>query len=343
MARARDVRVLRGDLSGLSLPNRCAACGEEATRALPLRATGHPEIAVPYCTRCSRRLARHGTLVVALTLSSSLVAVCFAFAFPLLWPWSDRATHALAAVLASLIPLALGWALFGEVGGGWQASVWWLPDGRLACHEGPFARGLASDNSLDSELCRGRSRRVSPWLVAGPVLGLLASGPAHHYRHARLVVLNVSGRPFSLHVDGRFVLRAEPTSAESPGSAHVARIPAGTRHLQAVLPEGGALGSTTATLRISSDHLYAPGSEGRCFWLERTGYGRQRGRRLEALRSSSGFFRPPVPVDSWFLASPEPVAGDDRSSGGSLVALRHSACEDAPRQVGGSGAPAAGP
>jgi len=80
-------------------------------------------------------------------------------------------------------------------------------------------------------------------------------------------------------------------------------------------------------------HFYAPASNGYCFWLEHTHYGRAKSfeNDIEPLAGPSRFWVLARRVDTWFSPNP-PATDDDRSTGGSLTALRQGPCNVAPRR-----------
>jgi hypothetical protein len=153
------------------------------------------------------------------------------------------------------------------------------------------------------------------------------------WHHPQLRVLNLSGQPLWLVIDDARRVALAPSSAESPVSGLTLRLPRGSRRLAALDLEGGVVATAQVELTSRHDHLYAPGSEGHCFWLELTGYGRERSRRVVSLSSPSRFWTLDTAVDTWFVPSPDPPGGDERSSGGTLTSLRHARCDEAPLPV----------
>jgi hypothetical protein len=154
-------------------------------------------------------------------------------------------------------------------------------------------------------------------------------------------------------VDGGEPVAIEPSTIESPFAGLTVRAPHGTRALVARSTSGALVAQVTAVLDSGHEHLFAPGSAGECFWIESTGYGKERHHDVRPLVSESRFWRLDVSVDTWFVPSPR-ADTDGRSTGGTLTALRHAPCESAPiapgmpvrRSAHGDGeptAPAIGP
>jgi hypothetical protein len=187
---------------------------------------------------------------------------------------------------------------------------------------------------------RARARPKGHWswaLLTLAILGVL-SPLAYRWHHPSVRVLNVSGQWLALWVDGELTSVLLPTSVESPAAALELRVPAGA-HVFAVRDEHNqTVEQADVLVRYQHEHLYAPRSQGHCFWLEVTGYGRQSSLDRVALESANHFWPLDAPVDTWFVASPEPSSTDRRSSGGHLTALRQARCESVPAVLGGLGA-----
>lgn len=146
-----------------------------------------------------------------------------------------------------------------------------------------------------------------------------------------LIVLNLSPSEFDLFVDGRNRGVVGVTSLESASAA--TRIPLGAGpHVLEARPRGEGVEAAPSiyganvALEAGNEYVFAPGSEGYCFWLERTTYGSAGGKsRTQPLGGKDGFFRLPSPIDTWFGANPQPNA-DRLSTGGEMVALRQGRC-----------------
>ena len=153
-------------------------------------------------------------------------------------------------------------------------------------------------------------------------------------------MLALGDSPLTLWVDGSVLARLEPVQ---PGAAAALslRLASGVRHLSARDDAGRSVADVLATLVPGREHLFAPGGADECFWLERTGYGRDTTHEAVPLRSAARFFTFDASVDGWLSGTAPPAATDRRSTGGILVLLRHSPCQRAPEPV--RAASAAGP
>jgi hypothetical protein len=330
----RDVLVLTGDFTGLVVPSYCVVCGASAPPTVDLAGANGREIKVPHCHACRQRSLRRGTFNIAVSLAAVLVTACFAGVAPLLWPGASLWVYLLATLLLSALPAAVGLLLFGDaVRADVQHAVWWMSDGALACVDGPFARRLLASSPLATGgRCHGH-RSASGAVALGPVLALLICPPLYYWFHPLLVVLNLGLAPLTLHVDGAPYADVEPTLREAPGAGARLRLPRGAHTLEVFNRTGLRVAHAQIRLEGLRAHLYAPVSDTYCLWLERTRYGRDRGRDATVLRSGRGFWRFEEPIDSWFIPSPDPIASDRRSSGGTLTAVRYALCHDAPSQV----------
>jgi hypothetical protein len=122
----------------------------------------------------------------------------------------------------------------------------------------------------------------------------------------------------------------EPSSGESPLAGLELRLPAGERTLLVVDTEGGMVAQAQVTLQAGARHLYAPGSDDVCFWLETVSYGREQKRPdYVPLGGGERFWVLPEQVNGWFMPSP-PVPEGARATGGSSTVLRQAPCEDVP-------------
>jgi hypothetical protein len=240
--------------------------------------------------------ARQADVSLPFAATGLLVAVTVALVFPLLWPRASLPWHLLAACVAALLPLgALGaWAAPPE-----QAA----PD----VHRGLF------------------------WLL--PVLALGLSLLAYGWHHPRLWAINLTAEPLRLLVDGEPEVSLEPAGVDAARVAVELRLPRGEHELTALDARNQVVATLRARLSSGRDHLYAPASNERCFWLELTRYGRDATQVIVPLVSEARFFALDSDVDAWFAESPEPPGSDRRSSGGTLTVLRQSPCARAPEAV----------
>lgn len=326
-----EVWVVSGDLSQLVLPLGCASCGAATTRAQLLVGPTQRELFVPYCPACLEQMGRADTVAVSVSLASSLLALGVALAFPVSWPRAPLWLHAMSTLALSLSPHALAYVLSNGrlAASSTRPSVRFAREGELMCDRRPFAEELALENGL--ELRRRRELRVAggraSWLA--PLLGVALSVASYFWQHPTLRVLNSSGATLWVSVDGSNPVAVESSSSESPFAGLSLRVPRGERTLTAQRASGERVAQVRAVVTPGHDHLFAPGSDGECFWIESTGYGKERHHHVQPLVSESRFWRLDMAIDTWFVPSPNSAA-DGRSTGGTLTALRHAPCDRAP-------------
>ena len=291
---------------------------------------------IPYCELCFRRISSQGTRQVSLTLASLLLAVSVAVGSPLAFQWLSPWWHLVSSVVAGSMPwLAHGVVLIIGSRPLWrEPAVWWLKDGRLACVSHRWARQLAQLNDAQSLPIGLRVPGGIPhhaWVGSMAALVLAPALNAILYPSVRLI--NVTSQEIVIEVDGRAVAELEPTRTENPSAGIEMRLPAGHRKLAAKARDGRILSSAAVTVRVGERHLYAPSSEGYCFWTEENRYGKStQEAQLQVLTGSTRFWVLPETIDTWFRPNPHRGA-DQRSTGGRLVALRLAPCTIAPDPV----------
>lgn len=322
----------------LIVPAACACCGDvAASSAREIRGSDGASIIVPYCSECHFHVSAERTRALGGAMSSALVGLTLAAALPLVWSLSPLGYVAMVASAAAL-PLALVSVLSQPHRTGHAAparAVFWLRDGRLACVNASWARALADANGCPYESLRLRSPRWNRWMWLGPAVVFLSIPLFFPAYFARVRIVNLTNGRLSIRCSGRTVAVLEPTSQESPGAGVEVRLPTGTQKLIAEDVAGRIIDDRTVTVEGRVAHLYAPGSDDYCFWLERTPYGRRAASdagTIEPLPTATRFWALAAPIDTWFAPNPT-TAHDARSSGGRLVALRQSACADAPPAV----------
>lgn len=322
---------MSGDLSQLVLPLGCASCGAVTSRAQLLVGPTRRELFVPYCSACLEQMGRAETVAVSVSLASGLLSLGLAFAFPVLWPLAPLWLHATSTLALSVSPHMLAYALSkGRLGASSaRPSVRFARESELSCDHRPFAEELATKNGLGLR-CRRELRLAggrAAWLA--PLFGVPLAVASYFWQHPTLRVLNSSGATLWLSVDGSEPVLVEASTIESPFAGASMRLPRGERTLTAKRASGELVARVKVVLDPGHDHLFAPGSDGECFWIESTGYGKERHNNILPLVSESRFWRLDMAIDTWFVPSPT-AAADGRSTGGTLAALRHAPCERAP-------------
>ncbi len=328
-----DARLVALDPTGAIVPPHCACCGEPAAASRVERElVGEGSLIVPYCRVCHRHAVVRSTRVLAITLASSLLAVGLAAGLPIAAPWLGLGASLVLVVGTALLPVGVAWwrpparAPHSSRG----RAAWFGPRG-LVCTSPRWAHLLAELNGVSVRPCAELERRFSPWMVAGPMLGLALTPFVDWLHHPMVRVVNLTDREIVVSADGRRLLTLPPTSAEHPEAGAETRLPAGRRVLQAHDRKGRLVGEDSVLVRAARQHLYAPGDHEYCFWVETVGYGRNGPAtpQIKMLASRRHFWVLPPGIDIWFDRSPAQPAGT-RASGGQLTALRQGRCRDAP-------------
>jgi hypothetical protein len=289
---------------------------------------------VPYCSTCHRHASFFRTRALAVAAASTLLGGSAAFALPLLWEWLPYPVLAFASLVLAAIPLVIARFVRQSVHRGHSAAVravWWRNRTEIVCTSVSFARELANASGTSSRLASLAEPWFSRWMLVGIAATVVATAMAQHLVFARVRVVNLTDGAVVVLVDMRQVARVEPSSGESPAAGAELSVGAGRRRLTAVNESGQIIEDAVVELRGAARHLYAPSSDGYCFWLETTGYGHSwpNGIIVEPLERGASFWPVPTSVDAWFAANPPPTA-EQRSTGGALTAVRQARCERAP-------------
>jgi hypothetical protein len=332
-----------GEMAG-GAPPTCACCGALAADSLnEARRESGRSIMVPYCTACLFHASSVGTRRLAIGMASLLVALTLLGALPIVGLHLPVWAFVILVAAGGVLPIALGVLVFGRPQEGHTArgrAVWWSREGdQLLCTREAFAAEVAAARGARPRRIQAFEPVATPAVFAGVALATILAPIVHEAMHPRVRVLNLTGTRITIVADGIERVTVEPTSQESPVAGAEIALLVGVRALKALTAEGDPVDERGAELSFGADHLYALGASGVCFWLERTDYGRARApgvavRALEGLGAGSGFWSVHGYVDTWF--APNPDSGDDgTSTGGSLVALRHAPCLEAPGEVQG--------
>lgn len=327
----RPVCWLPGELERLVMPAVCAGCGREPctspARDEPPQSSSAD---VPYCSTCRGEQPRQAAAARVRAALALALGVACALVVPLAWPELSLGGLLIAAGACCLLPLAL--TGFGAARSRRAARVWGVPFLGTIVEQPSFATRLAQLNALRARRLwlPPLSYRVPWWSLPVLVLGLAAA--SHVWHHPRLRVVNISAGWLWVEADGlpRLAVPAAPLGGASLASV---RLPSGRRRLVVRDERGQLVAETWASLVGGREHLFAPGAVEHCFWLERTGYGKDATSVLVPLAAPTRFYTLEGEVDSWFSEPPEAAAIDRRSSGGTLTALHQSPCAQAPIAV----------
>jgi hypothetical protein len=265
----------------------------------------------------------------------------FAGALPVLFVSLSFTGYACAVALGSLAPLALYVVLalrpaavhaMKDPCRADAPAAFWTARRELACQNEEFALAVAARQGAAWRVGRAAVAPPSAWLALPPVLALASAWILYPMHYPVLRVVNLSPVELSIYVDGKPFGVVQPSSAESSRAGLRTRVPAGARTLEARTPAGEALEQLRVHFEAGQSHLFAPASQGFCFWLESTRYGRapDPASPLAALDPDQRFWVLRQPIDSWFAPNPVPGAADERSTGGVLTALRQGRCAELP-------------
>jgi hypothetical protein len=312
------------------MPPGCACCGEPAAKTALARAPSGAELIVGYCDACSVHLGRDSTRKLAGGVASGLLGFGLALALPFApHPLSMSALAALV-FLGAFVPLVVVFAWPRRAMPGHTAegpAVRFVKDGALLCANDRFARELARANAVSLERARFREQRLPPGLLAIPGLAvptalvtLLASSPV-------VRIVNLGPERLMVEVDGRRIATVDPTSVEAPSAGIEVRVTAGPHEFLARTQER-VVESESAAVESGHAHLYAPASEGYCFWLETAEYGRSRSGSVarEPLTDGVHFWVLPADLGGWFRPAPEQSLEEARLTGGVVTVLRQAPC-----------------
>ncbi len=258
---------------------------------------------------------------------------------PHVWSGVTLASHlGFVAFVSVVAPVVVTLASRRPASGhaAWGPAVWAdLPAGRIVCARREWARDLSSAAGLGAPVPAARPAAVAPWAWLGAALAVGATFPIHKAFHPTLRVLNLTGERLWVSLDGRRVALVEATTGESPSAGAVLRVAAGQHDVSAVALDGRLLTQDRVVVESGKEHLYAPASVDRCFWVETRAYGREPsvGRRIRVLTGPPAFWAIPEDIDVWFAPAPGVGDPDARSSGGMLTAVRQARCEEAPPVV----------
>jgi hypothetical protein len=323
------------EASGALLPAGCACCGAPPARSAVARGPGGAELIVPYCEECNAHLGREATLRLAGAAASGLVGGGLAFALPLAARPLPLVVLALVVFAAALVPLlvvavwprapSLGHSALGP-------AVRFVDRQTLACANARFATELARANGTTHRRARFRERRLGSALFLLPVLAAAAAVTTLLAGSPVVRIVNLSIERLLIEVDGRTIAEVDPTSVEAPSAGVEVRVSAGQHDFVARTAEGRVVERATVTVEGRHAHLFAPGSDGYCFWLETAEYGRERSGAVtrEELAGLPRFWALPADLGGWFRPVPEQALAEARLTGGVVTVLRQAPCGDEP-------------
>lgn len=301
-----------------------------------MRGPGGAELIVGYCDECHAHLGREATQRFAGAVAAGLVGGGLALALPLAEQPLPLFTLMAVVLLASLAPLVVVFAWPRRPEAGHVAvgpAVHFVADGELACASDRYARELARANGTTHRRARFRERRSALRAFAIPLVAAALSATILLATSPLVRIVNLGPERISVDVDGRRVADVDPTSVEAPSAGVEVRITAGEHELVARTADR-VVERARAGIRSGHAHLFAPGSEGYCFWLETAEYGRSRDAGVERkpLTGPPHFWVLPADLGGWFRPVPEQALAEERLTGGVVTVLRQAPCSVDPGQ-----------
>ncbi len=318
------------------LPEECACCSAPATHRVAARRRDGVSVLVGYCDDCAEHQASASSRQLSLALSSLLLGLVSAGGLPLLasrlglfWLAFSSCTASLLPLLFLLVPRKQSLGAHASHG----HAVLWAAGDRLWCASDRYGDRVAQLNGARALPTPIRESIASPWLSAGPLLAVGAACLSYFVYHPLLRIINLASSRIEVSVDGAPLVSVDATSNESPSAGALVRVPAGHHVLSArSAVDGAAITRVSVDFQTGAIHLFAPGAEQTCFWLETTGYGQEQRIQpgYQALVSAENFWVLPADIDRWFAANPAPSDPHSHSSGGLLTALRQAPCAETP-------------
>jgi hypothetical protein len=198
------------------LPEECACCAEPATHRLAARRRDGVSVLVGYCDECAEHQAAASSRMLSLALSSLLLGLVTAGGLPLLAPRLGLFGLAFSSCVASLLPLGfllLRQAHAGSAHAARGPAVLWAPGDRLLCADERYGRRIAELNGASALPAPIREGIASPWLSAGPLVGIGAACLSYFVYHPLLRVINLGSAQIVVAVDGARLPQAPSRSA----------------------------------------------------------------------------------------------------------------------------------
>lgn len=281
--------------------------------------------------------------MLAVSVAAALASVTLTAGLPLVLTEQSLFAYVTLVALGSAAPLVASWISgarsraagrpYREGHAAAGRAAYFRLDGAFACRSESFANELAAASGARKVPGRTSGVIVSPWAVGLVAACLLSVWPAFRFHFPVVRVVNTTGDPLTVVVDGKDRGRVPSTERESELAGVEFRVPAGDRVLKAFDPAGRLVDAQAVSVEAGAMHLYAPGSTKACFRVETTGFGRSsaEGTSSAPLTGPPYFWvLPPAPsgIDYWFVPAPPP-ADDSRSTGRLVRALRQSPCGEA--------------
>ena len=288
-----------------------------------------------YCEDCAGHVGGERVRKLGGGIAAALAGVGLAFALPFGARVLPAPALATLVLVGALVPIGIVALWPRRPGRGHSAegpAVRFVGESEILAANARWATELARLNGATHERATFRERRVSLAMLPGPVLApplaLLTLGTTSPV----VRVVNLSHERVAVEVDGERVAEVDPTSVESPSAGVEVRVAVGGHVLVARGPGGVVVEQAAITIQSGREHLFAPGSDGYCFWLETAAYGRAKELTLsrEPLAGPPHFWSLPEGLGGWFHPAPESALAELRLTGGVVTVLRQAPCELVP-------------
>jgi len=320
---------VRCDLGAVPFIPQCACCLSPTSKGRRETSRHHPSgVVVPYCEECLAGVGRLGVRLLAWRLASILLGLA-ACAFVPLFAWITKPVAVVgAAAIAGLPGLAhVLWRAFGKEHQNQKFKATTSVAGGIACSNEEWARILSERMGTTYQLVQVRCSYPTGWAYGGVVIALLLTPWLFDWFHPPLRLLNLTDSVLSVSVDRHVIANVEPARGENPRAGVLTKVAAGHHVITARRRDGALVDEVTANVIAGQTHLFAPSRpKGICFWLERSGIGRNsNGKTLrELLVSENDFWALPDNIDGWF--EPAPGSASTLGTGGTVISLRQGPC-----------------
>lgn len=323
----RGYWFVTSDPDMIRLPLDCACClAPASTSRREYSWDSNHCVIVPYCSACLRHATRPQLLRIAAIYGSALLGIFCSIL--LAATWNNRYGTTATATFLALVPMFWSrWLrLPRQLGHAARDQALFVQSRGLSCASEEYARRIAPDALIGPTAGVAVTMRWRAGEFLGALVALLLTPCLHHLFFPVVRVVNFTDRSIQIVVDDQKLTMVEPTSSESPAVGETLRMPSGRHRLRALYGDGTSASDVQVEIRCGFEHLYAPGANEHCFYLQRIAYGRSRfnGKPNVELLSESRFWVIPNEVDQWF--TPETSLRASRTTGGVVTLLRMQKC-----------------
>lgn len=319
--------VISSDPETIYLPPNCACCLAPANASRrETSADAKHCVIVPYCSTCLRHAARPQLAKISGAYASLLLGISCSILLSA--AWDNRYGATIFATFLAALPLI--WARSvqppRQLGHAARGRAIVLRSREICCASEPYAMRTTQGTEVPCVLIAKAPNRWHAGESFGLILALVLTPCLHHLFFPVVRVVNFTDRTIQILVDDRALASVDPSSGEHPAAGETLRVPSGRHRLRALLDDGTTASDVTVEIRSGFQHLYAPGANDACFYLQRISHGRSRcvGEPIVELHSASRFWVVPNEVDQWFM--PEESLRSGKTTGGVVTLLRMGQC-----------------